>query len=233
MRSRTSWDASARTSRTNAEGISLADTLPIRVEVPVCAFRPYASREYQDTYPVPPPATVYGMFLSLLGIPREDKARHRGTEMALAVSDVPQRSQRSRVFRKLRRGSDLEDTRPDYQDLLLDLTLWVWLRRGADQVDPPLCDGVDAALRDPRTIKSRFGGLSLGESSYLVDVICKDPNPPDRMIFLTPDERGFYSLPLWVDHRQRSATVLQRFHLSEPIPIAGGLQSAWVRIGGP
>src|SRR3989442_15695185 len=101
------------------------ELLPIRVEVPVCGFRPYASREYQDTYPVPPPATVYGMLLSLLGVPREQKALHRGAEMALALADVPGRAQRSRVFRKLRRGSDLEKTRPDYQDLLIDLKLWV------------------------------------------------------------------------------------------------------------
>jgi CRISPR-associated protein Cas5t len=95
----------------------VAETLPIRVEVPVCAFRPYASREYQDTFPVPPPATVYGMLLSLLGVLREEKERHRGTEMALAVAGLPGRS---KVFRKLRRGSDLEDTRPDYQDLLME-----------------------------------------------------------------------------------------------------------------
>ena len=211
----------------------MADPLPIRVEVPVCAFRPYASREYQDTYPVPPPATVYGMLLSLLGIPREDKARHRGAEMALAVADVPGRSQRSRVFRKLRRGSDLEDTRPDYQDLLIDLKLWVWLRRGVDQADPPLCDRIPSALRDPRTIEERCGGLSLGESSYLVDVIRIDPQPPDRLVFLMPNqERGFYSMPVWVDHVDRKNTVPDRFRLSEPIPVSEALQDAWIRIGG-
>jgi CRISPR-associated protein Cas5t len=208
----------------------MADPLPIRVEIPICAFRPYASREYQDTYPVPPPATVYGMLLSLLGIPREDKARHRGAEMALAVADVPGQSPRSRVFRKLRRGSDLEDTRPDYQDLLLDVTLWVWLRRGADEADPPLCDSVLAAVRDPSTIKSRCGGLSLGESSYLINSIHIDAQPPDKLIFLLPDyERGFYSMPVWVDHLDRANTVSGRFRLSDPIVVTDGLSSAWVR----
>src|SRR5205823_127011 len=108
------WREFSKTSKTDSEGETVVDPFPIRVEVPVCAFRPYASREYQDTFPVPPPATVYGMLLSLLGIPREDKAMHRGAEMALAVAELPGRS---KVFRKLRRGSDLEDTRPDYQDL--------------------------------------------------------------------------------------------------------------------
>lgn len=210
----------------------MVDPLPIRVEVPVCAFRPYTSREYQDTLPVPPPATVYGMLLSLLGVRREDKVRHRGAEMALAVADAPGRSQRSRVFRKLRRGSDLEDTRPDYQDLLLDLTLWVWLRRGADQADPPLCDSIPVALRDPRTIKGRSGGLSLGESGYLVDVVRIDAQPPERLVFLLPDkERGFYSMPVWVDHLDRKNTVSGRFQLSNPVLVSEVLKDAWIRIG--
>ena len=37
--------------------------LTLYVEVPICAFRPHSSREYQDTYPVPPPASVYGLLL--------------------------------------------------------------------------------------------------------------------------------------------------------------------------
>lgn len=207
----------------------MSNPIPIRVEVPVCAFRPYASREYQDTLPVPPPATVYGMLLSLLGVPREEKACHRGTEMALAVAELPGR--RSRVFRKLRRG-DLEDIRPDYQDLLLDLTLWVWLRQGTDTGDPPLCERVPAALADPASINKREGGLSLGESSYLVDVIRPDPAPPEQMIFLMPDRHGFYSLPVWVEHTDRSKTRLERFRLSEAVRISDGLGRAWTHIGG-
>jgi CRISPR-associated protein Cas5t len=210
----------------------VTDPVPIRVEVPVCAFRPYASREYQDTYPVPSPATVYGMLLSLLGVPREAKARHRGVDMALAVAEVPERSSRSRVFRKLRRGSDLEDTRPDYQDLLVDLTLWIWLRPGADETDPPLSVRIPAALADPTTIKGRSGGLSLGESSYLIDVISADPSPPTSLVFLTPDEHGFYSLPVWVDHTDRKLSVQRRFRLSEPGCVTDRLKAAWFAIGG-
>ncbi|MEM9702748.1 MAG: CRISPR-associated protein Cas5, partial [Planctomycetota bacterium] len=89
--------------------------LLLRVEVPFCSFRPDASREYQDTHPVPPPATVYGMLLSLVGVPRERKEDHRGVRLALALEGEPERA---RVFRKLRRGKELVDLRPDYQDLL-------------------------------------------------------------------------------------------------------------------
>lgn len=202
---------------------------PIRVEVPVCAFRPFASREYQDTFPVAPPSSVYGMLLSMLGVRREDKDRHRGAELALAVERLPGRA---KVFRKLRRGADLEDTRPDYQDLLMDLTLWVWLRPGTDSADPPLSTRVLTALSQKCASVSRFGGLSLGESSYLVDAVTVDPNPPAQLVFVTPDERGFYSLPTWVDHVTRTNTIVNRFRLSEPVSIFDGLPAAWCRIGG-
>jgi CRISPR-associated protein Cas5t len=168
------------------------------------------------------------MLLSLVGVPREQKTLHRGAELALAVAEMPER--RSRVFRKLRRGSDLEETRPDYQDLLIDLTLWVWLRPGTDSASPPLSSRVPAALENPASI-TRIGGLSLGESSYLVDIIRIDGTPPDQLTFLTPDPSGFYSLPVWVDHADHSKTVLERFSLSEPVVVSTGLRSAWVRTG--
>jgi CRISPR-associated protein Cas5t len=168
------------------------------------------------------------MLLSLLGVPREEKARHRGVEIALAFGQLPSRS---RVFRKLRRGDDLEDTRPDYQDLLMEMTLWLWLQPGQDAGSPPLPVRVSVALESPSSIR-RSGGLSLGESSYLVDIISMDRSPPDQLTFLTPDPSGFYSLPVWVDHIERANTVLERFRLSEPVAIGDGLEPAWVRIGG-
>lgn len=202
---------------------------PIRVEVPVCAFRPYASREYQDTFPVPAPSSVYGMLLSLVGVKREDKERHRGVEMALAVAELPSRS---KVFRKLRRGADLEDTRPDYQDLLMGLTLWVWLRRGTDPADPPLSSSVPESIEEKFANVTRSGGVSLGESSYLIDVVSLDRNPPGQLVFIMPDQRGFYSLPVWVDHVNRANTIVNRFRLTERIAVSDALKDAWCRIGG-
>lgn len=220
----------------------MTELIPIRVEVPVCAFRPSGSREYQDTFPAPPPSSVYGMLLSMLGISREDKACHRGAEMAIAVGTMtwerdarrwafaPDLPGRSKVFRKLRRGSDLENARPDYQDLLIDLAVWIWLRPGNDPGVPPLSTRAPAALREPARIR-RYGGLSLGESSYLVDTVGLDNRPPARLRFLVPDRSGFYALPTWVDHVERKNTVLERFRISEPAPTSESLASAWFRIG--
>jgi CRISPR-associated protein Cas5t len=219
----------------------VSDPLCLLVEVPVCAFRPYASREYQDTYPVPTPSSVYGMLLALVGDPpvpnasvderHRAKLKHRGVEMALALDHYPERS---RVFRKLRRGNGVlpgeKGCRPDYQDLLIDLRLWVWLRQGKDPATPSLAERVRAGLADPPSI-TRFGGLSLGESSYLVDTISITA-PPTQAHFVIPDLKGFYSLPVWVDHTGPAPTLTRRFRIGDgPHVIADVLPTAWFRIG--
>lgn len=205
----------------------MKEPFPLRVEVPVCAFRPFASREYQDSYPVPPPATVYGMLLSLTGVQRENKAQHLGVELAIAIEGKPEHG---KVFRKLRRGTDLEQTRPDYQDLLIDLTLWIWLRQGQDTAKKPLVNTVATAL-DAKTRNTihRSGGLSLGESSYLVNSI-KTQQPPALLRFVQPDISGYFSLPVWVDHHGNQKTNLKRFTVTKPIDVSQALSSAWVRI---
>jgi CRISPR-associated protein Cas5t len=200
--------------------------LRLLVEVPICAFRPFASREYQDTYPVPSPSSVYGMLLSLIGVQRKDKALHRGVAMALAVERKPKQS---RVFRKLRRGKELESRRPDYQDLLIDLRLWVWLQPGDDTASPNLPQRVKQALDAPETV-TRCGGVSLGESSYLIDNITDREIPPAELVFLRRDDEGFYSLPVWVDHRNTRNTVPLRFSIGDPEPIEEGLPNSWFKV---
>lgn len=205
----------------------MTDALSLLVEVPVCAFRPYASREYQDTYPVPTPASVYGMLLSLLGVRRADKARHRGAGMALAVEAVPEQS---KVFRKLRRGGDLENTRPDYQDVLTDLRLWVWVRRDQDTASPCLADRLRTSLAERFATVTREGGVSLGESSYLVNAVTAK-EPPEKLVFVLPDPKGFYSLPVWVDHAEAANTVLKRFRVEdEATNVRDMLPTAWFQI---
>jgi CRISPR-associated protein Cas5t len=205
----------------------MSDLLCLLVEVPVCAFRPYASREYQDTYPVPTPASVYGMLLSMLGVQRVDKATHRGVELALAVEVVPEQS---KVFRKLRRGADLENTRPDYQDVLTDLRLWVWVCRGRDAGRPCLADRLRDALANRFADVTRGGGVSLGESSYLINAISAK-TPPESLTFVVPDASGFYSLPVWVDHTDASKTRHTRFRVTEDAaPVSASLPMAWFEI---
>lgn len=208
--------------------LTSSHTITLLVEVPICAFRPYESREYQDTHPFPPPSAVYGMLLSLCGVRREEKHQHQGVRMVLAMEGVPERG---KVFRKFRRGKDLGDLRPDYQDLLIGLKLWVWLANGSDQGQPPLVEQVSTAIEYPNRVK-RSGGLSLGESSYLVDSIAvRKPNADLNMHFLKPDPSGFYNISTWVDHIGNKH-VRQRFGI-ESLSVAEGEKDCWIVLRPP
>jgi CRISPR-associated protein Cas5t len=59
---------------------------------------------------------------------------------------------------------------------------------------------VRRALTDPSSVE-RFGGLSLGESSHLVDVVrLQGPEPGRQGQAYLLAERGRLTLPVWVDH---------------------------------
>uniref|UniRef100_A0A7V4LDU2 Type I-MYXAN CRISPR-associated protein Cas5/Cmx5/DevS n=1 Tax=Desulfobacca acetoxidans TaxID=60893 RepID=A0A7V4LDU2_9BACT len=215
------------------------DTVRLFVDVPVCAFRPRWAREYQETYALPPPATVFGMLLSLAGVDWPDKEHYAGVELALALVSEPEKC---RIFRKFRRvpqakkdAEPLKERRPDYQDLLLGLQFWLWLRDG--QAPHSLTERVRAALDPERRREiSRYGGLSLGESSHLVnEVSLKQPDGEGR--YLCCDPLGYYQLPVWVQHPRCGSghSRLGRFSLSrrETLlePPAG--DPRWILISGP
>jgi len=145
--------------------------------------------------------------------------------MALAIESLPEQA---KVFRKLRRGKELGSLRPDYQDLLIGLKLWVWLATGSDQCQPPLSERIVTALNQPQHVDRR-GGLSLGESSYLVDSISlQETDEEQTMHFLKPDPAGFYNLPVWVDHAA-NANIRQRFNIEALTP-ADALDFCWIDV---
>ena len=77
-------------------------------------LRPMWAREYQETYPAPPPSTIYGMLLSLVGVERKDKNTYAGLRIALALAEnteesLWQRREKGRIFRKFRRVAQTTD----------------------------------------------------------------------------------------------------------------------------
>jgi len=196
-------------------------TICLFVDVPLCSFRPNWSREYQDTFPFPPPSTIFGMLLSLTGEDWDKKEDFKGVKLALAIEEGVENS---RIFRKFRRvpqsnkeADPLTSRRPDYQELLLWLKLWLWLNDGGS--NNSLVERVQVALnRNTRKTINRYGGLSLGESSHLVNEvkICE----PDNKIgsFLVHTVKGFYSLPVWVHHERCGVgkTRMERFEILNP-----------------
>ncbi len=206
----------------------------------MAGLRPMWAREYQETYPAPPPSTVYGMLLSLVGVEREDKNRHAGLCIALALAEntaapLWRRREKGRVFRKFRRvaqskkdADPLADRRPDYQELLLGLEFWVWVNDS--QADHPLSDRIRMALDPKRRGEiARHGALCLGESSHMVNEISVG-RPHGRGRFVAPCEKGFLSMPVWSDHRTNLPTV-RNFDIREPEELASNPpDNCWIAV---
>ncbi len=185
--------------------------IALRVEVPIASFPTSYSREYLETYPVPPPSTVYGMLLSLVG--ETDRYRHCGVRLAIAMLCKPEKSV---ILRKLRRFKQKDinhptNVRPDYQEILTGIEFIVWVADGEEREQPILCDRISQAFTNPASVR-RFGALCLGESQHLVnriDILPKNEQP-QSLQWLIRDEYGYLSLPYWVDYQgSRSTRWLQ------------------------
>jgi len=216
------------------------DVLRLYVSVPVACFRVAQAREFWETYPCPPPSTVYGMLLSLVGEP--NRLIHKGAEIALALVSKPERSI---VLRSLWRVKDTKagpglgnNKRPDFQEVLTDIRLSIWVRRGNSESSPiPLMQRLNDILQDPRSA-GRFGGLSLGESTHLVDEVrLWGANDPLKGKLLIADEKGNLSLPVWPDHVGSKGTLWGQFKLEDAADFDSlALESyvpAWIRIRPP
>lgn len=194
---------------------TLTDLVVLRVDVPIACFRRSQAREYAQTYTVPPPSTVYGMLLSLVG--ELNRHRHIGTRLAIGMLSQPEMSTVIRTFRRFKKP-DLAakvNARPDYQELLTDIQFVVWVDGSKNQaVGASLPERISQAFANPSSV-DRFGGLCLGESRDLVNDV-KLLQPTDKAEipqWLVRDDQGLLSLPVWVDHVGSKGTRWQRFSL--------------------
>lgn len=187
--------------------------LGVYVTIPVACFRKGLAREYLETEPLPPPATCYGFLLSLVG--ETNRCRHLGCRVTPVLKGKPPTSVILRTVWRVKKvplGSS-GNTRPDYQQLLTNIELVIWLDSSQESGER-LEDRVRLALENPAAI-GRFGGLSLGESTHLVDevtlverVVQQERQSNDlpkrvtglkgRAFLLAP--YGRHTLPVWVDH---------------------------------
>jgi CRISPR-associated protein Cas5t len=187
--------------------------LGVYVTVPIACFRKGLAREFLETDPLPPPATCYGFLLSLVG--ETDRRRHVGCRVAPVLLNRPQTSAVLRTVWRVKKtplGSP-GNTRPDYQQLLTGpspdepfMAFVIWLDSSEEAVESHRLETrVRSALTDPASI-TRFGGLSLGESTHLIDEVSLfEGRTAERLhgrtvqAFLLAD-RGRLTLPVWVDH---------------------------------
>ncbi len=178
------------------------EAIGLYISVPAACFRVPRAREYFETFPCPPPSTVYGMVLSLVG--EVNRRVHEGAEIAIAMLSQPDYSVVLRTMwrvKKTQYGPGLqENRRPDFQELLTDVRLAVWVRPGQhESTVTPLAARLDVALDHPSTV-NRFGALSLGESAHLVNDVSRLKGERLEGKALLAEEDGDLSLPIWPDH---------------------------------
>jgi CRISPR-associated protein Cas5t len=212
--------------------------IALYIAVPIASFRSPRAREYLETLPVPPPSTVYGMLLSLVG--ERQRRRHIGARLALAMLSQPRRSRVLRsVWRVKSTRSPLglgENKRPDFQELLCGTRMAAFVESSEDEIVPTLADRLDMALTTPASV-TRFGALALGESTHLVDEVrrLRERDLRETAGWLLRDPTGVLALPVWPDHVGSAGTRFEQFTLSDnPRELsATPPQEAWVTIAPP
>ncbi len=206
--------------------------IALKVDVPIASFPTSRSREYRETYPVPPPSTVYGMLLSLVG--ETDRYKHCGVKVAIALLSEPAKSITLRKIRrfKFKKIDSKENTRPDFQEILTGIELIIWIDSQEDRAIPNLCDRLTRAFANPASI-NRFGALSLGESRDLVNFInlITEVDPNLTLNYLIQDKYGDLSLPYWVDYVGSKDTRWLRYSLKKRAQIIPP-DSAWTIVKG-
>ncbi|SRR6266446_1495049 len=212
------------------------ENVGVYVSVPLACFRVPRAREYFETFPCPPPATVYGMLLSMVG--EVNRHVHEGAEIAIALLSEPAYSVILRTTWRVRNplGPGLgNNRRPDFQELLADTRLAIWIRKGASEhADSSLASRVQEALELPSSV-SRFGGLSLGESTHLVDEVAIFNDKERKGRLLMAQDEGDLSLPIWPDH-VGSKTRWGQYRLADAADITNKTldnESAWTVIRRP
>ena len=205
-------------------------TIILQVNVPIASFPTSRSREYRQTYPVPPPSTVYGMLLSLVG--ETDRHKHCGVKIAIALLSEPTKSVILRTIRRFKNKklNHKANSRPDFQEILTGIEFIVWVNEGEDRAKPNLCDRLTQAFINPASV-NRFGVLCLGESRDLINSVdlMTVVNPNLTLNYLIKDKNGDLSLPYWIDYLSSKETHWLRYYLenrSSKIPP----NSAWTMV---
>jgi CRISPR-associated protein Cas5t len=189
------------------------------LDCPCTSFPRSFARDYKETYRYPPPSTLYGLLLSLVG--EVDMVAHVGVKLAIGIigNDPPI----SRIVRKQRHHKFSRDhlgtyptskfSKPNHHELLTDLRVVVQIDSSEEVAAIKLVERVAIALSTPSQI-TRFGGLSLGESWAMVNGIRVYQETDGAIRWLVKDNRGLISLPVWID-RQTTQGTFQRFSFTE------------------
>ena len=108
--------------------------ITLRVEVPYASFRKSYARSFAETYPLPPPATVYGMLLSLVG--ERFRRRHVGVRLAFAYKRVPLIATTLRKLSRYKYGVPGKQEKlgnaPDFIETLCGIDFLCWVESSGE-----------------------------------------------------------------------------------------------------
>lgn len=219
--------------------------MTLHVEVPYASFRKSFARSFAETYPLPPPSTVYGMLLSLVG--EHFRERHEGVRLAFAYKNPPRIATTLRKLSRYKYGVPSKQSTlgnaPDFIETLCGIDFLCWVdssqeRPGADgkAKGNTLEQRLLSALRAPGDV-TRTGVLCLGLSDDAVNDVSLFRGYPEMWHRLLPNDTGSIELPVWVDHVGAANTRWQRFDFEDNAKLLNTTPGTddwqWIRIVDP
>jgi CRISPR-associated protein Cas5t len=189
------------------------------LECPCTSFPRSFARDFKETYRYPPPSTVYGMLLSLVG--EVNMLAHSGVKLAIGIigNDPPisriVRKQRHHKFGAKHLGTypSSQFSKPNHHELLTDLRFVVQIDSSEETTTVKLSDRVAIALSTPEQI-TRFGGVSIGESWAMINGVRAYREEDGAIRWLCQDKRGLIGLPIWIN-RETTQGTFSRFSLAD------------------
>jgi CRISPR-associated protein Cas5t len=207
--------------------------ISLHVEVPYGSFRTSFARSYAETYTLPPPSTIYGMLLSLVG--ERQRRAHFGVRLSIGFARRPRLSTVLKRLSRYKYGVPSKQATlgnaPDYVEVLCEIDSRVRVDSSRESASPTLEQRLSLALDSPECIE-RTGVLCLGLSDDMADVRHTRADEDIGIEWLVPDDRGSLELPVWVDHVGSADTRWRRFRL-ERTPEEEIVLDPWITIQPP
>lgn len=197
--------------------------ITVYVEVPFASFRKSFARSFAETYSLPPPSTVYGMLLSLVG--EHFRKRHEGVRLAFAYKQIPKIATTIRKLSRYKYGIPSKQSAlgnaPDFVETLCGIEFICWIDSSQEKPDSEgnakdetLEQRILTALQNPQKI-TRQGVVCLGLSDDAVNEISLCEAIKGEWHRLLPSDTGSLELPIWADHVRGFDTRWQRYELEK------------------
>lgn len=188
--------------------------IALHIEVPYASFRKSYARSFAETYPFPPPATVYGMLLSYVG--EYFRACHVGVKLAFAYKQQPRIATTLCKLSRYKYGVASKQSKvgnaPDYIETLCNIEFVCWVDSSSEKKTRArsLEERLVEAIQSPDQI-TRTGLVCLGLSDDAVNDVSLLKTIQGKWHWLNPSNTGQIELPIWVDHVGSYHTRWQRF----------------------